>query len=606
MKQRPTPRHPWWARQTGWYAVPLVAVVSLLVVAGVTSSTGAAAQTATPAVADATGQADGGCSDAAQSTPACFLLASSLTLRNPLGPNDADSSDSYISRRPEFDVKYAKVRWELWFDGAGQVRLHDLGMNRCMNVWPSNKRPWLDECHVSVPGDQTFAEDFYLRGVDGQSGLYRVVSARYPALCMTHEGIGNIAEDEVTFESCRETPVDPPDLTTTQLWSFSGLTNAQGKITQGTDWLQPFMRRLALEQCDADKTFCQWVTKAGTDTDAVSLRASSTKCVGPLEYNSGTTADPGIGHLSYSTGAADETASTQGTSSSVAVKTWFKPLTPFAFFKVIPVNPIQISRGVTISNFSEYSWSRKKDTSQAVEIPTINAGEWGWYSETTYDRHLPGTWTFGRGTKTQFTATYSGFDVPSNEPGGSSRSVTIHTTVNPPDAKCSAPIANEPAITAQGDSSGLVRVVNAGMDGVSFTTGAKRVKVSQVGRQRMASCPNGATTVGAVTVGLYQELPKGGGLQAFPGGSVIVNLATAAAGSFAYAPLPAPLTLEPNTKYFLLTSESVGGTCIWGRAHSVTFDSRLGITAVHPVNADLNEETNVGDAFQFLNMKVSS
>jgi len=44
-----------------------------------------------------------------------------------------------------------------------------------------------------------------------------------------------------------------------------------------------------------------------------------------------------------------------------------------------------------------------------------------------------------------------------------------------------------------------------------------------------------------------------------PGGSANVNAASGSAGAFVYATLSAPITLSPNTTYYLLSKESTGG-----------------------------------------------
>jgi hypothetical protein len=610
MMQRPFRRHPWWHHRTGWHTVSLAALACLLVIASVTSSAGASPQRAMLTAATTDGSAQGTCptpSSGGPSTPSCFLFASSRHLDNPLGPMDVSKSDSYVGRRPTSDEKYTKVQWELWFDGKGQVRFHDLGTNRCLNVWQSNKRPWLDECHVSVPGDQSFAEDFYIRGVDNKAGYYRIVSARYPNMCLTEDGATQISDDDVTFKSCAE---EDPDHVNTQVWGFSGVPNSNGSLPLGTDWMLPFVQRLGWEQCDADELTCLWTTTPGAKTNEADVPViATTTCAGPVEYNWGTPAQPGAAALSYTTASSEEVASSQRETHSVAEKVWFKPLTPLAAFDIIPINPVQLSYGVTRSNFSEYSWARKHDVQHNGKIDAIPVGEWGWFTETTYRRHLSGTWTFARGTTTEFTAKFPNFNVPSFAPGTESGIIiTSHTTVNPPDADCSNPVEDKPAVTAEQTLPAQLTASAEELVGMTFTTGAKRLEVSQLGRKRMTTCSGGAPTTGPVTVGLYQAILNGGGIQLIPGGAVTVKLGAAAAGAYAYTPLETKLILEANTKYYLLTRESPGGPC-WIGTHSATINDKLGVSAPVPAewagSSGSEYPNNSGQAFESLNMIVS-
>lgn len=84
--------------------------------------------------------------------------------------------------------------------------------------------------------------------------------------------------------------------------------------------------------------------------------------------------------------------------------------------------------------------------------------------------------------------------------------------------------------------------------GMKFTTGASAINVASVGRWVLA---------GNTAQHLVRIVDAATGADV-PGGSAIVDTATATAGAFAYANLPAPLKLLPNHTYYLLSSEGSG------------------------------------------------
>jgi hypothetical protein len=88
-----------------------------------------------------------------------------------------------------------------------------------------------------------------------------------------------------------------------------------------------------------------------------------------------------------------------------------------------------------------------------------------------------------------------------------------------------------------------------GYVGMQFTTGANPVWVTRLGRW-VAPGNNEYHTLGLIDATTLQWLP---------GGAVTLNLAGETPGYFAYASLAAPVKLNANTSYLLVSSETYGG-----------------------------------------------
>lgn len=138
--------------------------------------------------------------------------------------------------------------------------------------------------------------------------------------------------------------------------------------------------------------------------------------------------------------------------------------------------------------------------------------------------------------------------IPSNE---------VRYTVPVPDAQGSTGY-----VTAV--SPGTLRNDYSGFVGMSFTVGDQALEVSALGRMKVAG--NG----GAHLLRLIRAADGGD----VPGGAVLVSMASGAAGQFQYAPLASPITLSPNTRYYLVSQESVAGDTWYN------FDTVLGTTSV--------------------------
>ncbi len=88
-----------------------------------------------------------------------------------------------------------------------------------------------------------------------------------------------------------------------------------------------------------------------------------------------------------------------------------------------------------------------------------------------------------------------------------------------------------------------------GWVGMKFTTSANGMTASSLGR----ICVSGNTGVHEV---MLVQASNG---QAVSGGSVSISMSGCAAGQFSYAPLSSPITLQPNTAYYLVSEETYGG-----------------------------------------------
>ena len=89
----------------------------------------------------------------------------------------------------------------------------------------------------------------------------------------------------------------------------------------------------------------------------------------------------------------------------------------------------------------------------------------------------------------------------------------------------------------------------SGWVGMKFTTSASVMTASSLGR----ICVSGNTRVHQV---MLVQASNG---QIVPGGSVSISLSGCTAGQFSYAPLSSPITLQPNTAYYLVSNEAYGG-----------------------------------------------
>ena len=96
---------------------------------------------------------------------------------------------------------------------------------------------------------------------------------------------------------------------------------------------------------------------------------------------------------------------------------------------------------------------------------------------------------------------------------------------------------------------GTLRNNFTGWVGVSMTTGASALQVTQLGRMYLSG-NTGTHTVKIVNASTGADLP---------GGSATVNFSSGQPGSLVYATLVAPVTLQANTNYYVVSQETAGG-----------------------------------------------
>jgi hypothetical protein len=101
----------------------------------------------------------------------------------------------------------------------------------------------------------------------------------------------------------------------------------------------------------------------------------------------------------------------------------------------------------------------------------------------------------------------------------------------------------------------------SGWVGSRLTVGSADLQVSSLGRWVVAG-NTGTHAVKVVDAGTGADLA-----------SAVVNTSGAAAGSFRYASLSSPITLQANTSYYLVTQETSGGDAWYD------YDTRLVTTA---------------------------
>jgi hypothetical protein len=108
---------------------------------------------------------------------------------------------------------------------------------------------------------------------------------------------------------------------------------------------------------------------------------------------------------------------------------------------------------------------------------------------------------------------------------------------------------DNPLITGFNQNSQPPRNDFSGWVGMKFTVGASSLVVNSLGRLSVAG-NNGTHTVKLVRASDGTDVP---------GGSAAVSMAGGTAGLFSYAPLVSPITLPPNTAYYLVSQEALGG-----------------------------------------------
>lgn len=115
---------------------------------------------------------------------------------------------------------------------------------------------------------------------------------------------------------------------------------------------------------------------------------------------------------------------------------------------------------------------------------------------------------------------------------------------------------------------GTLRHNYSGWVGMSITVGSAPLQVSSLGRFSLSG-NSGTHVVKIVNTTAVADVP---------GGSVTVNMAGSAPGTFVYGALASPVTLSPNTTYYVLSQENDAGD-YW-----YDFDSKLQTTGIVAMN----------------------
>jgi len=120
-----------------------------------------------------------------------------------------------------------------------------------------------------------------------------------------------------------------------------------------------------------------------------------------------------------------------------------------------------------------------------------------------------------------------------------------------------------------GHVSGTIRNNYPGWVGLQLTVGASPVTVEELGRI-MVLGNTGTHIVKLIKMADGQDVP---------GGSVSLSMSGGTAGQFKYAALPSPVTLDPNTAYFLLSEEIFGGDTWYDLDTTVTTTGVAAVTS---------------------------
>ena len=167
----------------------------------------------------------------------------------------------------------------------------------------------------------------------------------------------------------------------------------------------------------------------------------------------------------------------------------------------------------------------------------------------------------------------------SSNKAATSQTVTINVSNGPP------PISGTPIITGI-TTPGKPRNNSTGAFGMKFTVGAQPLTVTALGRIYIA----GNTQSHVV------KLVRASDGMDVPGGAVTINLPSGNPGEFVYGLLPAPVTLDANTMYYLVSTETNGGDLFYDLStvtatneiavnNGVVFQPSLGYVLVGPANS---------------------
>jgi hypothetical protein len=189
---------------------------------------------------------------------------------------------------------------------------------------------------------------------------------------------------------------------------------------------------------------------------------------------------------------------------------------------------------------------------------TVGAGATVSFSVTATGGGLSYQWEFEAPGGSSFTAitgaTSSSYTTPATtlaQSGTQFMCVVTNTAASTPSNPATLTVNSTPPSTNYVTSATLGTLRNnfSGWVGMSITVGGSPLTISGLGRI-FASGDTGSHVVKIVTASNSQDVS---------GGSVTISLSGGTAGSFTYANLPAAVTLNANTAYYILSEETSGG-----------------------------------------------
>ena len=142
----------------------------------------------------------------------------------------------------------------------------------------------------------------------------------------------------------------------------------------------------------------------------------------------------------------------------------------------------------------------------------------------------------------------------------------------------------------------------SGWIGIKVTVGNTAMIVSSLGRY---------VTPGNIGIHNVKLVDPNTGLD-IPGGSTTVNTATGTPNTFAYGTLPVSITLSPNTSYYILSQETLGGdhwydydTLATTDSHAALSGTEFGTGAPYSINFGSDGHAYGPLNFQFVTLDVS-
>lgn len=188
--------------------------------------------------------------------------------------------------------------------------------------------------------------------------------------------------------------------------------------------------------------------------------------------------------------------------------------------------------GLTATNITGSGWSCTEPAGPCTRSDPLNPGA----------SYLPLTVTVTVATNGAASVTNTATVSGGGESNTSNDTANDLTTIQ-------VPLAGTAFVTGYALGGPALRNDFTGWVGMQFTVGANSLTVSALGRVCIVGNA-GTHTVKFVNAANRTDVP---------GGSASLNLGGCVAGQFFYAALAGPITLQPNTAYYLVSQEASGG-----------------------------------------------